>query len=111
MPGERKEKVGQALKNLAAEYFERESSGLSLITITACDLSPDLRYAKLFMTVLPESKEVAALDFAKRQLGGLRDYAKKKLVMKVLPTFSIEIDLGEKHRQKIDRLLAEDKHK
>lgn len=111
MASDRKEKIGQALKQLAADYFERESSGMSLITITNCDVSPDMRYAKLYMTVLPESKEEAALDFARRQLGNLRDYTKKKLVMKIIPTYSIDIDFGEKNRQKIDRLLTEEKMK
>ena len=102
---ERNEKVANQIKELAAQFLERENDRTSLITLTAASCSPDLKRATIFITVLPESKEAAALGFVKRQLRGLREFLRKNMPMKVSPFLEVEIDLGEKNRQKIDELL------
>ena len=58
---------------------------------------------------MPENKEAAALDFAKRMRGDLRHTVMKKMPVRVIPFFEIEIDYGEKNRQHIDALLREAK--
>lgn len=102
---QRIEKVSNLLKELAANFLGRENNGTSLITVTSTNVSPDLKKGTVFITVLPESKEKAALDFAKRKKGELREFLKKNMTTKVVPFIEIEIDRGEKNRQKIDELL------
>lgn len=104
---DRREKVAQHIKELSAEFLSRIDSHTSLITVTSANASPDLRRATIFITVLPDSKEEAALAFVRRQLGDLREYVKKHLPIKNIPFISAELDLGEKNRQKIDELLRE----
>ncbi|MEN9852492.1 MAG: hypothetical protein RI996_435 [Candidatus Parcubacteria bacterium] len=106
---ERQLKVSSELKNIAADFFERESNGASLITVTRCEISPDLRYCTIFISVLPESKEEAAIHFAKRMRPDLRTYVKKRFKAKVLPFFELELDYGEKNRQHIDDLMRNEK--
>ena len=93
------------IKELGAEFLGRESNRTSLITVTDCTTSPDLKRATLYITVLPLSKEKAVLDFAKRKRGELRAYLKEKMPIKTIPFIDVNIDLGEKNRQKIDELL------
>jgi ribosome-binding factor A len=102
---ERNEKVANQIKELAAEFLGRENNRTSLITVISCDTSPDLKKATIFITVLPNSKEHDALDFAKRKRAEIRDYLKKKMNLKIIPFLDIKIDEGEKNRQKIDELL------
>ncbi len=104
---QRNEKVANFLKELSAQFLEHESNGTSLITVTSCNVSPDLKRATIFITVLPDEKETSALAFVKRQRSELRDYIKKNMQTKVIPFVDIEIDHGEKNRQKIDELLRE----
>ena len=100
----RQEKVSELLRNLTAEFLERESNHQSLITVTTANVSSDLKRATVFITVLPEDKEAAALDFAKRKRKELREFVKSKTKFRVLPFLDIEIDKAEKIRQKIDEL-------
>lgn len=93
------------MKKLAAEFFVRENNGTSLITVTRADVSPDFRNATIYFTVLPENKEAEALGFAKRKRSDLRDMLKNQLDTKYIPFVDVEIDAGEKNRQKIDELL------
>ena len=87
------------------DFFQRESSGASLITVTRCEVSQDMKHSTLFITAIPEEKEPAALDFAKRMRSELRHTVMKRLPVKVIPFFEIEIDYGEKNRQHVDELL------
>lgn len=100
----RPEKVSELLKNLAAEFLERESNRQSLITVTRADISSDLKRATVYLTVLPEEKETAALDFAKRKRKELREYVKERTRFRVLPFLEVEIDKGQKLEQKISAL-------
>ncbi len=100
----RQEKVANLVKKLSAQFLQIESSGQSLITVTSCTISPDLRKATIFISVLPEKSEDFALNFIRRKRGDLRDYIKKNTKMRVLPFFDVELDIGEKNRQKIDEL-------
>jgi len=102
---ERNEKVANLLKELGAQFLERENNNTSLITVTSCTVSLDLKRATIFITVLPDEKEKSALSFVKRKRGELREYIKKNMQIKIIPFVDIQIDLGEKNRQKIDELL------
>ncbi len=104
---ERQEKVANFIKELAAEFLGRENNRTSLITVTSATCSPDLKRATIFITVFPDSKEKTALEFAKRKRPKLREFLKKNMTTKNIPFIDIAIDLGEKHRQKIDELLRE----
>ncbi len=104
---ERYEKVANHLKELTAEFLGRENNKTSLITVTSATCSPDLKRATIFITVFPTDKEKAALEFAKRKRPELREFFKKNMNAKNTPFVDIEIDLGEKKRQKIDELLRE----
>ncbi|OGI85934.1 hypothetical protein A3A01_00840 [Candidatus Nomurabacteria bacterium RIFCSPLOWO2_01_FULL_39_17] len=103
----RNEKVTNFIKELGAQFLGRENNRTSLITVTRAIVSPDLKRATLFITVLPDDKEHDALEFAKRKRGEFREFLKKNMQIKVIPFVDIAIDLGEKNRQKIDELLRE----
>lgn len=102
---QRNEKIANLIKELSASFLGRENNRTSLITVTSCTTSPDMKRATIFITVLPDSKEHDALEFAKRKRADLRDYLKKNMKTKIIPFIDIDIDKGEKNRQKIDELL------
>jgi len=104
---QRNEKVANFIKEMTAEFLGRVNDRTSLITVTGATCSPDLKRATVFITVLPEEKEKLALEFAKRKRGELREFLMKTMTTKNVPFIDIAIDLGEKHRQKIDELLRE----
>lgn len=104
---QRNEKVANQVKELAAQFLERENDRTSLITVISTTCSPDLRRATIFITVLPTIKEASALLFVKRKLKDLREFLKKNMPIKTIPFLDVAIDLGEKNRQKIDELLRE----
>jgi ribosome-binding factor A len=101
----RNEKIKNNIKELAATYIEREAGPTSMITVTRVIMSPDGKRASIMISVLPTEKEKAAYGFIKRNLGELRKHIKKNLRINPIPFLDVEIDEGEKNRQKIDDLL------
>ncbi|MDQ5901691.1 MAG: ribosome-binding factor [Patescibacteria group bacterium] len=104
----RQEKINNELKEVVARFLEVESNKTSLITVTHLDVSPDLKNAKIYITVLPESKEKAALDFCKRKRTDIKHEIKKRMSLRNIPFVDVEIDKGEKNRQRIHELFVQE---
>ncbi len=102
----RGEKIANHIKELSAIFIEKEAGPTSMITVTRVVLSPDNKKAKIMVSVLPREKENAAYGFIKRNLGELRKYVSKGLKINPVPFLDVEIDEGEKNRQRIDELLS-----
>ena len=103
----RNEKLSSTIRELSAQWLEKENNRTSLITVTGAHVSSDFKKSTIYITVLPTNKERGALGFAKRKRGELRAYLKKNLSIKTIPFIDIEIDKGEKNRQNIERILSE----
>ncbi len=98
------EKLKDQIHKWAAEFLQRESTGQSLITVTDVKIGSEAREATILFTVLPESKQEAALEFARRQLSDFRIFMNEKVKTGRMPYFHFDIDRGEKHRQRIDEI-------
>ncbi len=100
------QKVKEILRDLAADFFSRESNRTSLITVTSVDLKSRGSRATILITVLPESQEQAAAEFANRQLTEFRQYVMDNSRIARIPYFEVTIDQGEKNRQRIDEITG-----
>ncbi len=101
------EKLASLLGQFAAQYFLVEANKDSLITITKVEVGNRGKYATIFFTALPQEKEQAALEFAKRRTRDFRRYVMDKKSIGFVPKINFAIDLGEHNRQRIDELLNE----
>jgi len=93
------------IREYAALFISRERNRSSLITVTSATISNDYKKATIFFTVLPQDKENAVLDFLKRKRSELREFLKERMPRRNIPFVEIEIDRGEKNRQRIDEIL------
>ncbi len=105
MKSRRLEKVNSLLRNLTAEFLAK-NSGNSIIAVNYIETSSDLKIAKIFISIFPESKETEAIKALKLKAGELREFIGSQIKMKFLPRFEFEIDKGEKEKQKIEKLLG-----
>ncbi|HEY4510783.1 MAG TPA: ribosome-binding factor A [Candidatus Paceibacterota bacterium] len=101
---ERSEKIREAIRINAAEFLMRESNRQSLITVTGAAVSDNLKRAMVFITVLPDSHETAALGLANRKVRDFREFLRERVKLGVLPRIEFVIDRGEKNRQRLDEL-------
>ena len=101
----RNERITGIIRDLGARFLEEENNGSSLITVTNVELSPDEKHATISFTVFPDKLEKTALEFAKRKRSDFKSFVKSHSKLGKIPMFDFVIDMGEKHRQKIDDLL------
>lgn len=85
-------KLASALQHVAAEFINRESNRRSLITVTRVELDDRSRNATVFVSVYPDNQAGAALDFLGRMHDDFREFIKKSLKIRFIPTFTFQQD-------------------
>lgn len=102
----RDNKIGEMYKNMAAEFLERESTIMGLMTVTDILMSRNRKDVTILFTVFPDKYQEQALIFTRRIRSDFRDYVKDKMkYLATMPIFDFAIDFGEKNRQRIDTLV------
>lgn len=96
------------LREVASDFINRESNHASLITVTHVATSRDLKAATIYISVFPEDRRDAALDFLKRKRSEMRDDLKRKANLKHIPFLEVALDEGEIQRQHIDKLMLDE---
>src|SRR3989338_7830944 len=100
----KREKVGEIIHRMAAEFVRDEASKASLLTITRVELSPTGKEAKIYFTTLPESEENTALKFLIRKTPEFKKNIRDKSRIGIVPYVDFKIDYGERNRQRLDEL-------
>lgn len=114
---QRQERVGQEIQVAIGELISRgqlRDPRIGFITITGVKVSPDLRVAKVFYSLLGSDSAEArketqkGLDAAK---GFIRREVTSKLQLKFSPEIFFAFDASVGEGDKIDRLLREVREK
>jgi len=81
---------------------------LGLVTVTAVEVSRDLRHAKVFVSVLgSESQRAATFEGLDAVAGHLRGRVGRALRLRVAPEFTFKNDESIAHAAHIEHLLAQ----
>lgn len=82
----------------------------SLTTISKVEVSPDLKHAKVWITILEgESKEQEVLDFLQGELYSLQGELNREFTMRNVPRISFFVDHSEEYASHINDLLRKAK--
>lgn len=102
------EQVNELLRERLAFLIAREIPlEEGLITITYVEVSPDLKYAKIGISVLPDNLAGTALKRLRALSGTFANALKKELKMRSIPKFNWVFDSTEKKAAEIEELLDE----
>jgi len=85
------------------------------VTITSVDITSDLSFAKVFISVIgDEKKKKLALQALQENAGPIARRASKKVVMHHFPVLTFEIDSGlekQLHMEEIFSKLSQEREK
>lgn len=101
------EKVNELIKQEVGKIILSEINFSTdiMVTVMRAEVSKDLRYADVFISVLPfEEKEVAE-EILKENIYFIQKILNKKLFMKPLPRIKFKIDDTGEYVGKIDELI------
>ena len=86
----------------------------TMISITRVETTPDLRYAKVYVSVLEEAREKEAMKGLKSAGGWLRRELGQRLQLRYTPELVFELDdslkYGAHMYDLLSRLSAQEKH-
>lgn len=100
--------INELLKSEIANLVSRDiflENGL--ITITYVDCSPDLKNAKIGISVLPEHLSGSALRLLRSHSKRFSQNLKKRINLKFIPKFTWEIDKQQRYANEIDRVIMD----
>lgn len=96
MPREfgRSKRVADQIQRELAEIIQRErtDTGLQLVTVSYVDLSPDLKYAKVFVTSLDTRERNEVIDILNDFAGHFRHLLSSRLTMRGVPRLKFFYD-------------------
>lgn len=104
----RTHRVGELIKEELSEIIQREVKDprVGLVTITGVDVSPDLRHATVFVSILGNRKQKEDnLKGLQSSSGFLRKELAKRIRIKYLPELKFEIDPSIEAGMRIDKLI------
>jgi ribosome-binding factor A len=108
MQHQRKDRVGDLVKREIAHLiqYELKDPGIGFLTIIDVSMSVDLRYARIFYTVLGDedcrNKTASAL---KRARGFIQREVGKRLKLRYTPEISFDFDTSVEHGAHIEELI------
>lgn len=83
---------------------------IGFVTITGVDMSPDLRHAKVFVSIMGnEGEKKASLEALNHAAGWIRHELGRRIRMKFLPEIVFRVDGSQEYGEHIDHLLDEAK--
>ena len=104
----RTQRVEDLLRAELSELILREVQDprVRLATVSAVDVSPDLRHARVRVSVLGEEDQRAAtVEALQHARGFLRSRLAPRLRLRVVPELVFELDRGAEYSQRITDLL------
>jgi len=106
---QRIEKINELIRQKLSQIIRRELEfpENALITITKIETSPDIKYCKVFITVLPDKFRGRALEILRKNQHNLRKILQKHLSTKFTPNLNFLIDEQEIFATEVDKLLDE----
>ncbi|WP_447969160.1 30S ribosome-binding factor RbfA [Nitrospira sp. M1] len=113
-PGyKRAERVADQIRMEVADILARKIKDprIGFITVTDVDLSPDLRFAKIYVTSLREGEsDEVALDGLSSAVGFVRGELGRRLELRYTPDITFCQDASRQHGRRIDQLLDSLQH-
>jgi ribosome-binding factor A len=110
MRSERIRRVNEAMREVLSEAIttELKDPRVGFITVTAVDTSPDLRHARVFVSVLGDDKQREdSLAGLSSSHGYLQSRVASRLRMKHTPTLEFQYDPSVERVMRINELLRE----
>ena len=96
--------------NIITNKLRAKEPSLSvIISVTGADVAPDLKSAKVFISVYDADKERAEQSFEiiKENAGFIRRELSRVMTLRTVPELRFILDAGMEYGQKIDKLIYE----
>ncbi len=108
----RQQKVGRQIQKDLSDIFLKEARSLvqgTMVTVSKVRVSPDLGFAKIYLSVFPFDKSDAILATLQEHAGTLRFELGKRVKnqLRIVPEIAFAIDDSLEYVERIEKLIQE----
>lgn len=88
--------------------FELKNSNITgLISVTKVKITPDLRFAKVYVSLLNSKSKTKTMAGLQSAIGYIRGQIAKKINLRVTPDLQFELDDSMEYGEKMDKIIAD----
>lgn len=111
MAKQRTDRLNSLLKEVISEVIRRNVRNphvTELVTVTRVEITKDLHYAKVYVSVIGSTEAKAnTINALQSASGFIAVTASKKVVMRYFPALTFKLDEGVDKHMRIEELLSE----
>jgi ribosome-binding factor A len=110
MSARRKERVGEAMRDVIAELITREIKDprVGMVTLTEVDVSPDLRHARVYFSCLGDEAERQRCLAGLQSAGGfIKSQLARRLRLRYAPELTFLLDASLETADRMASLLKQ----
>ena len=103
-------RINEELKKEISQIisFELKNPDITgLLSVTRAKITPDLKYAKVYVSMLNSKNEEKTLEALKQSAGFIRSLIAKRINLRITPELVFEKDDSMEYGMKIDSILKE----
>ena len=100
------EEIRKALSQII-DYEVKNPDVTGMISVTKVKVTPDLKYAKVYVSILNSKNIKETMDGLKKSSGFIRSELAKRINLRNTPELVFEIDDSMEYGAKIDSILKE----
>ena len=107
MARRRAQRAGRLIQEEISKIIQRELKDprIGLVTVTGVDVTDDLRYAKVFITVFKKKKKEKTLEGLEHAKGFIRRELGQRIKMRFTPEIEFGFDESVEHGAHIEEIL------
>ena len=106
---QRARQIAEVIQHELNNFFVREVEFPkdSLATLIKVDVTPDLKHAILYVSILPINKTGSVLEVLNKSLGTAKHYVSSKITIRKCPELKIIVDDYELQHRQVAKKLEE----
>lgn len=104
------ERINEELKRQISHIINYEltnSSVTGMISVTRAKVTPDLKYAKIYVSILNSKNVAQTLEGLEKSSGFIRSQIAKSMNLRITPELVFELDDSIEYGSRIDSILKE----
>ena len=86
-------------------YELKNPDATGLISVTKVKITPDLKYAKVYISMINTKNDEKTLEAIKKSSGFIRSEIAKRINLRITPELVFEIDDSLEYGPKIDKII------
>lgn len=112
-PYKRSDRVGHLIQHEVSDIILNrvKDPRIGFVTITGVELTPDLRHARIFVSILRPEDRAPSMEAIESARGFIRQELGRRVKIRFLPEIEFRLDTTAEYGDHIERLLGKTREK